>query len=171
MTEKTAAEPLYPDDHDLGRLHEWRLPRQDSPEHLTVEAQFIGLGTSQEDMHSHSGPVLTDDRRCLACRWFEARMFLTKDEGQRYLLYKVGASNIPGEIDMIRYRYVKDAYEAVLCMSVPHNTDPKARFLGAPVKDMFTTAGAFDDAIGQALTHYRISTSTHKAASRAGWSS
>lgn len=171
MAEKTVAEPLYPDDHDLGVTRKWSLPRQDSPAHLIVSAQFIGLGTSQEDVHSHSGPVLTDDRRCLACRWFEARLFLTKEEDQRYLLYKVGASNIPGEVDRIRYRHAKDAFEAVLFMSVPHNTDPKARFLGAPAKDMFITAGAFDDAIGQALTHYRISTSTHKAGSRTGWSS
>ena len=146
MTTPAEPEPLYPDDEDLGATRVWTLPLQ-GERTLTLTARFLGLGSSRSQVHSHPGDDNPDDRRCFACRWYEPRIFKESDGEQRYMLYTVGASEVAGEIDRIKYRYAADAYEAVMILSVPHQSDKNKRFLSAPAKEMFLTASSFDAVI------------------------
>ena len=138
---------LYPQEDEIGDEGAWDLPLQDGKA-LEIDAVFLGVASARQDKHNHSGDHAPAGRRCPACRWYEPRIF--KVNGGKYLLYTLGCSDMPGEIDVPRYRYATDAYEAIFNMAT-HDPEKNTRFLTTPARMMFLMAAESDPAIADAL--------------------
>lgn len=147
ITDERRAE-LYPQEDEIGDQDTWRLPLQDG-KILEIDAVFLGVASARQDKHNHSGEHAPEGRRCPACRWYEPRIFKVSDSG-KYLLYTLGCSDLPGEIDVPRYRYAADAFEAVFNMAT-HDPEKNTRFLTTPARMMFLKASEHDPALGEAL--------------------
>lgn len=139
---------LYPQEDEVGESDTWRLPLLSDKE-LVFEGDFLGVASARQDRHNHAGDFAQKGRRCPACRWYEPRIFKIKDTG-KYLLYTLGCSEVPGEIDVPRYRYAVDAFEAVFNMAT-HDSEKSTRFLTTPARMMFLMAAEHDPAIADAL--------------------
>lgn len=148
ITDERRAE-LYPQPDEVGESDTWHLPLMGNSQALDVSGTFLGVASARQDKHNHPGRFAPRDRRCPACRWYEPRIF--RIEGNRkYLLYTLGCSDMPGEIDVPRYRYAADAFEAVFNMAT-HDAEHNTRFLTTPAKMMFLMAAEHDEAIADAL--------------------
>jgi len=141
-------EELYPQPDEAGEEDLWKLPLAYGD--LEIEARFLGVASSQQSGHSHPGEIVTDKRKCAQCRWFEPRIFRETGGERRYILYTIGCSDVPGEKDLIRYRYARDAYEAVSNMKTPHPQTGVRAIVGV-TKRMFEQAAAFDPELKTAL--------------------
>lgn len=139
---------LYPQEAEIGDEGAWDLPLQDGKT-LEIDAVFLGVSTARQDKHNHSGEHVPEGRRCPACRWYEPRLFKISDSG-KYLLYTLGCSDLPGEIDVPRYRYAADAFEVIFNMAT-HDPRKNTRFLTTPARMMFLAAADHDPAIADAL--------------------
>jgi hypothetical protein len=146
ITDARRAE-LYPQPDEVGESDTWHLPLKSGT--LDFDATFLGVASARQDKHNHEGEHAPKGRRCPACRWYEPRIFKIADNG-KYLLYTLGCSDIPGEIDVPRYRYAADAFEAIFNMAT-HDPDKNTRFLTTPAKMMFLMAAEHDDAVADAL--------------------
>lgn len=145
--EKVDRSELYPQTDEVGEEDVWVLPTMQ--EEVEIEGIFLGFATSQQDAHSHTGDVVTDDRPCRRCRWFEPRLFRERGLG-RYVMYTIGCSDVPGEKDLIRFRYGRDAYEAIATMKTPHPVTGVRGIVGV-TKRMFDQAADHDPELKAAL--------------------
>jgi hypothetical protein len=116
--ERVDRSELYPQLDEVGETDVWCLPQ--SVGYAEVKARFLGVSTSRQAVHSHPGDYVTDTRKCHRCRWFEPRLFRETSGVRRYLIYTIGCSDVPGEIDLIRLRWARDGYEAVSLLKTPH---------------------------------------------------
>jgi hypothetical protein len=139
---------LYPQPDEVGEEDTWGLPLAYGE--LSIEAKFLGTASSQQDSHSHPGETVTDNRKCARCRWFEPRIFREAQGDRRYILYTIGCSDVPGEKDLIRYRYARDGYEAVAAMKTPHPSTGVRAIVGV-TRRMFEQAAPFDSELKSAL--------------------
>lgn len=138
---------LYPQPDEVGDTDVWELPTMNEP--ISVTGIFLGSATSQQEDHSHSGEVVPDDRKCARCRWFEPRIFWEENPG-RYVLYTIGCSDVPGERDLIRFRYGRDAHEAITAMMTPHPVTGVRGIVGV-TRRMFDEAAKYDRKLLSAL--------------------
>lgn len=138
---------LYPQPDEVGDTDDWDLPTMDRQ--VSFRGRFLGAATSQQETHSHSGEVVTDNRKCARCRWFEPRIFWDLNAG-RYVLYTIGCSDVPGEVDLIRFRYGRDAYEAITVMMTPHPVTGVRGIVGVTHR-MFDEAARLDPGLRAAL--------------------
>jgi hypothetical protein len=155
----------YPQPDEVGSTAAWELPLMEGGT-LKTTAEFLGMATSQQDVHSHPGDYVPDNRPCPACRWFEQRIFRETGAERRYLIYTISASDLPGEVDRIRFRWAKDAYEAVFVVSVPNQWSAGKRFLPGQVRQTLEMAAERDPGIGEALAGYETQT---RSRSDQGW--
>ena len=139
---------LYPQPDEVGDRFIWELPLLHDKT-LEIEAVFLGVSTARQDKHTHSGEFTPKGRRCPACRWYEPRIFKVTESG-KYLLYTLGCSDLPGEVDVPRYRYAADAFEAIFNMAT-HDPEKNTRFLTTPARIMFLMAAEHDEGIADAL--------------------
>jgi hypothetical protein len=150
--ERIDRDDLYPQSDEAGETDVWDLPTAGGS--LVVNARFLGVATSQQKVHSHPGEYPADDRKCARCRWFEPRIFREVESG-RYILYTIGCSDIPGERDLIRFRYSRDAYEVITSMMTPHPVTGERGIVGVTQR-MFDQASKYDDELRDALTEKGI---------------
>lgn len=139
---------LYPTPDEVGEEDTWHLPLLRAGT-LDLDAVFLGVASARQDRHNHPGEFAPADRRCPACRWYEPRIFRISDSG-KYLVYTLGCSDMPGEVDVPRYRYAADAYEVIFNMSTIDEVTGN-RFLTIPAKQMFLMAAEHDPDIAEAL--------------------
>jgi hypothetical protein len=139
---------LYPQPDEVGETDVWELPTMNGT--IFVEGTFLGSATSQQESHSHAGETVPDDRKCPRCRWFEPRIFWEQDRS-RYVLYTIGCSDVPGEVDFIRFRFGRDAHEAITSMMTPHPVTGVRGIVGV-TKRMFEEAAKHDTHLLSALT-------------------
>lgn len=86
---------------------------------VSFTGELLGTATSEGEHHSHPGSQFVQPGRdaqgrknkCNACRWHEVDIYRT-DDG-RYILHTVGATTIPGEIELARIISTRSAYELV----------------------------------------------------------
>jgi hypothetical protein len=143
---------LYPQPDEVGETDVWELPTMNGP--ILVSGRFLGSATSQQEDHSHSGDVVPDDRKCARCRWFEPRIFW-EPGADRYVLYTIGCSDVPGERDLIRFRYGRDAHEAITAMMTPHPVTGVRGIVGV-TRRMFEVAAKHDPALFTALVEKNV---------------
>lgn len=139
---------LYPQPDEVGDIAIWVLPTMQG--NVEVDGTFLGSATSRQDSHSHPGDFVTDDRKCARCRWFEPRLFRESGPVNRYVMYTIGCSEVPGERDLIRFRYGRDAYETIATMKTPHPVTGERGIVGV-TKRMFDQAAEFDTELKAAL--------------------
>lgn len=147
ITDERRAE-LYPQEDEVGEADVWHLPLMHGKT-IDVDGTFLGVASARQDKHNHAGEHAPQGRRCPACRWYEPRIFKIEGNG-KYLLYTLGCSDLPDEIDVPRYRYATDAFEAIFNMAT-HDAEKNARFLTTPARLMFLMAAEHDEAIADAL--------------------
>lgn len=147
ITDARRAE-LYPQPDEIGDHDTWHLPLLHEGT-LDLDAVFLGVASARQDKHNHAGEFADRGRRCPACRWYEPRIFRVGDSG-KYLMYTLGCSDVPGEVDVPRYRYAADAHEAIFNMAT-HDSEKSTRFLTTPARMMFLMAAEHDRAIAEAL--------------------
>ena len=117
--------PTLPGSDDLGTYDTWTLPLQDGEEDR-FQGRFLGMSSSRRPHHeNHDGSAYGTadtwtgtDHRCGACRWFEPRIF-GGNPGSIYVLYKLGATIVPGEENRISLERVGSAFELIELLSVP----------------------------------------------------
>lgn len=146
ITDERRAE-LYPQPDEVGESDTWHLPLMHGD--LDLTGTFLGVASARQDKHNHAGRFAPKGRRCPACRWYEPRIFRVEGNG-KFLLYTLGCSDIPGEVDVPRYRYAADAHEAIFNMAT-HDPEKNTRFLTTPAKMMFLMAAEHDETIADAL--------------------
>lgn len=101
-----------------GERATWLIIDRDSRPHR-IEGVFLGMGSSHRPEHKgHPGqPHAPRGVHCSTCRWTEIRIF-EADDGQLYLV-NCGASDVPGERDLIRVSSVATPFELVESLTTP----------------------------------------------------
>lgn len=101
-----------PDMEEHGRTGEWKFTDQEGETHA-VSGMFLGLGSSYRD--THKGHPSTDwaprGTHCSTCRWTEIRLF--RSHSGAYCLVKCGASDVPGERDLIKVIRISTPFEVI----------------------------------------------------------
>jgi hypothetical protein len=135
---ESAMDAVLPGVDDVGRSRVWELPMGE--ETLSIDARFLGMGSSRRDRHDHPAPDLArPGQKCSACRWFEPRIFREREGRRRFLVHHTGRSVVPGEMDRTRAEWVLTPAEVIESMltrrnvggvqQVPYLTKPAARVL------------------------------------------
>lgn len=106
------AETDLPDVDDHGQRGTWELTDQHGAKHL-INGQFLGMGSSHRPDHKGHRPGETAPRgvHCSTCRWTEVRLFQSTDG--TYFVVNCGASDVPGERDLIKVTPVRTPFEVV----------------------------------------------------------
>lgn len=109
------------DEH--GSTATWVFADRDGTVH-TIEGAFLGMGSSFRP--EHKGHPATDwaprGVHCSTCRWTELRIFRARDD--RLFVVNCGASDVPGERDLIRVTPVDTPFELVEVLTT---TDRRTR--------------------------------------------
>lgn len=105
-------ETELPDLEDHGRRSSWTIQDQDGRQ-VRITGQFLGMGSSHRPEHKgHSRDSWAPQGvHCSTCRWTEVRLFRA-EEGPFYIV-NCGASDVPGERDLIRFTEVSAPFEVV----------------------------------------------------------
>lgn len=148
MSETVSEMLALPGGEDSGRTATWRLPTLVTDDVdvvdglLVITARFLGLGSSRYHVHgSHVGEFPTRDERCGYCRWYEMRLFRVRQND--YVVYHVGRSTVPGELDLCRHERAYSPFEVIEACVVRKRRDgepsasltrPSARALAQAVQ-------------------------------------
>jgi hypothetical protein len=99
----------FPEEH--GERAVWAIVDRDSRLHR-IDGTFLGMGSSHRPEHKgHPGePHAPRGTHCSTCRWTEIRLFETDHE---LFVVNCGASDVPGERDLVRVTSVATAFELV----------------------------------------------------------
>ncbi len=100
----------FPDEH--GDRAIWEIQDREGRLHR-IEGKFLGMGSSHRPEHKgHPGEEFAPrGTHCSTCRWTEIRIF--EDPAGQLSVVNCGASDIPGERDLIRVSAVPTAFELV----------------------------------------------------------
>jgi len=95
-----------------GQRAVWLITDRDSRLHR-IPGVFLGMGSSHRPEHKgHAGADHAPRGvHCSTCRWTEIRIFQAED-GTFYVVH-CGASNVPGERDLVRVNSVPTSFELV----------------------------------------------------------
>lgn len=90
----------------------WELTDQHGAAHR-IDGQFLGMGSSHRPDHKGHASGVSAPRgvHCSTCRWTEVRLF--QDQDGTYLVVNCGASDVPGERDLIKVTRVRTPFEVV----------------------------------------------------------
>jgi hypothetical protein len=148
--------------NEIFRLDDWRLESRTGVHALRGE--LIGMGSSQRDDHSHIGDDVIMGRggphttpRCTACRWSEIYIFKTVGHptAERYVVYTLGPSVIPGETTRANVRNASSGFEVVELATVRRG-DRGAPFLPAAHARAIAMAASVDDDIAEAYVNRAV---------------
>jgi len=124
--------------------------------------RLIGMGSSQREDHSH--PIDTgatrqiiNAQRCTACRWSEIYIFETSGmrDPERYIVYTLGPSVIPGENTRSNVRFASSGFEVVELATVRRG-ERGSPFLPAAHARALAMAAEVDDAITEAYVNRAV---------------
>lgn len=125
---------------------------------ITVSARLLGHDSSRraDNQHTHRGDFAPAGYRCGRCRWYEVSLFaldLEPDEvGDRYIVYTVGKSAVPDEVDRPRVAYAESANKVMeLLVLQQDGRRPKLPESAAIVLD---EAASYDAEIGKAYARW-----------------
>lgn len=122
---------------------------RNAPE-ITFTGRQLGHGSTHQPFHSgHPDmPFTRRGERCGACRWFEVYIYEVIDEKSRYLVYTVGRSTIPNEVDLVNAYWTNSAPEILEILTIrKEGSEP---FLPAPSARALASAAGFDRGIKEA---------------------
>jgi hypothetical protein len=101
-----------PESEDHGRRGVWLITDQNGKAHQ-IAGHFLGMGSSYRPEHKgHPGAEWAPrGTHCSTCRWTEIRIF--RDDAGTLYTVNCGASEVPGERDLIRVNRVGTPFELV----------------------------------------------------------
>lgn len=101
-----------PEADEHGDTATWVFADRDGAVH-TIKGAFLGMGSSFRPEHKgHPDTEWAPQRvHCSTCRWTEVRLFRAED--QRLFVVNCGASDVPGERDLVRVSFVETPFELV----------------------------------------------------------
>lgn len=156
-----------PTARDAGTRGTWHLPvGREGQVRVLSDATFLGFGSTERSRHQNhpDSEFGRPGTKCPACRWYESRLFKIHDGHEHhYLVHHVGASNVPGEVDLCRYEETYSAHGVVELFTVrphPDDTDAQGRqrtpFLTRPGAHVLAAAAAHDDEIDDAYINRNV---------------
>lgn len=100
----------HPEEH--GERDTWNVTDRDGALH-ELTGLFLGMGSTHRPEHkNHPGAPSAPPRvHCSTCRWTELRLFLLAD--QKIAVVRCGASDVPGERELISVERVETPFELV----------------------------------------------------------
>lgn len=131
-----------------GRAGTWEITDQGGGKTL-ISGTFLGMGTSYRPEHKgHArGESAPRGTHCSTCRWTEIRLF--RGESGLYYVVNCGASDVPGERDLIKAIPVSTAFEVVENLtSVDRHT--RQATLTFPARRALAQAASHDAALRDA---------------------
>jgi hypothetical protein len=141
-------------------VRDWRFATRDGA--LEVTGSLLAYqSTYREDEHSLNHPGARHAERgdkCRSCRWFEVRILLVEaddavEHGGRFLVYTVGRSLVPGEVDLIRAAFTDSPYTVVELLTQRDGGRP---FLPASSARALADAAAHDLDLRDAYTQRSV---------------
>lgn len=101
-----------PDLEEHGRTGSWEINDQEGVQ-TVITGRFLGMGSSYRPNHKGhpAGSSAPRGVHCSTCRWTELRLF-QGDSGTFYIV-NCGASDVPGERDLVRVTAVSAPFEVV----------------------------------------------------------
>lgn len=106
-----------PDSDEAPLRGAWNIQPQ-SGSMVRLEGRFLGMGTTHRPEHKNhpAKPFAPQGVHCSTCRWTEIRLF-ADNEGSFWVV-SVGASEVPGERDLIRLTRCSTADEVIETLAV-----------------------------------------------------
>lgn len=129
----------YPIIDDVGTTQAWDLPLDYG--RLQFTGVLLGMATTYQDAHTHPGQYAPKGRKCQGCRWSELHVFQETSGDKRFIIFTVGASDVPGEVDRCRVRYGKDPWEVVYNLSSQHPENTERRLISFVARRAIEAAG------------------------------
>jgi hypothetical protein len=110
-----------PAEDEIGTKGSWRVVDGNEQE-ARLTGEFLGSGSSRKQSHrGHpQGTWGTREDRCSACRWIEILIFreITDDRPTgRYLVVKLGLTEVPSEVDRYSFKWAYSADDVVVAVS------------------------------------------------------
>lgn len=141
-----------PVENEIGKVGSWMVVDGNSRE-ARLTGMFLGSGSSRQERHHTHAPDAwgSKEDRCGACRWIEIMIFREADDGRptgRYLVVRVGASEVPGETDRFSFTWAYSADDVVVAVSTRNKP------LTKPAKTALARAAGRDEELREA---YRAS--------------
>lgn len=149
-----------PRTEDVGRTGRWTLPKGEGDDVVVIEGTFLGVASSRREHHrDHAGRAYADPgQRCGACRWFEPRIFYGRVEGtdgpDAYLVYRVGATVVPGERNLVGLEWLTSPFEVVEALTTRREG---TAFLSIPAARVLSQAANFDRNLERAYVDRAVS--------------
>lgn len=129
------------DEH--GDTATWIFSDRDGREH-TLRGVFLGMGSSYRPSHKgHPDERWAPQRvHCSTCRWTELRLF--RDAEGKLVVVNCGASDVPGETDLVRVQEVETSFELIESLVTRERRPPFASVLPMPARRALAMAASHD---------------------------
>lgn len=134
--------------HVGGEERDWTLPAlTESATAVRVTGRLIGASSTFRRPHVCGYPDRHADRteRCGSCRWFETRVFRLTGPESRYVIFNVGRSVVPGEVNYSRITFAHSPNDLIEAYVVRRENERP--FLTKPGQLVLAQAAAFDPAL------------------------
>jgi hypothetical protein len=136
---------------ERGRSGVWSITDQQG-EKTVITGTFLGMGTSYRPEHrghleAESAPRGT---HCSTCRWTEIRIF--RDKTGEFYLVNCGASDVPGERDLIKVTAVSTPFEVVENLTTVDRSTRRTT-LTFPARRALAQAATHDGRLRDAYIH------------------
>lgn len=137
-----------PEAEEHGDEAVWVFPDRDGVEHR-IDGMFLGMGSSHRPNHKGHPATQFAPRRvhCSTCRWTELRLFKGRD-GMLYVV-NCGASDVPGERDLIRVSAVRAPFELIESLTTTDRQTDRT-VLPMPARRALAQAASHNDLIRDA---------------------
>jgi hypothetical protein len=126
----------------------WIITDRDGVRH-EINGMFLGMGSTHRPYHKGHPDTAWAPRgvHCSTCRWTELRIFRGLD--RRLFVIRCGASDVPGERDLVTVAEVEAPFELVESLAVL-DRDSRMPSLPMPARRALSQAASHDAGIRDA---------------------
>lgn len=141
---------MEPNFDRVGEKGVWTLDDADGI--VEVEGDLIGFVSTREASHEHHERWAPKGTRCRGCRWFEVSIIQTET---KYVMYRIGKSQVPRETPMYTPLTVTKAAGEMIDEAHHWNQKTGARFLSSPAEECLRMAAEYDDEMDAAWKEFQ----------------
>lgn len=139
-----------PTPDQVGDEADWSL--YSDGEIINIYAKLLGIGPSpspHQHRNSHPGREFAAPKEwCIACRWFEPRIFREIEGDRRYLLHRAQMTIVPGEKILTRHEWALTGHELIELLTI--RRDDRPPFLTMPAGRVLAQAAGQDEELDNA---------------------
>ncbi len=148
----TSTRAYLPESDEAPSHNAWLIQPQEGPA-VRIEGRFLGMGSTHRPEHKNhpADSFAAQGVHCSTCRWTEVRLFRADGSGDFYVV-SVGASEVPGERDLVRVTRCVTADEVIETLA---NYDRRlGRSVLAPhARRALARSAAYSDDLREAYRH------------------